>query len=42
MTSPALNNIFAYLGVNTEVLPRNRIMHGEEFIADNIVKVGYA
>ena len=52
MTSLALNNIFAYLSVNTEVLPYKKwitflqhltgIMHGEEFIADTMIKVGYA
>ena len=51
MTSLALNNIFAYLIVNTGFVIKKwvpflqhitGIMHGEEFITDNMIKVGYA
>ena len=51
MASIALNNIFTYLNVNTSFAIKKwitflqhitGIMHGEEFIADNMIKVGYA
>ena len=51
MASLALNNIFTYLSVNTsfankkmDYIPtaQTGIMHVEEFITDNMIKVGYA